>query len=240
MNLPPVSQGILKERACRDLFEKINRRPYCEKCQADRIQFAHFDKKYNDCYSNLLPGFSSETVKIPIDLLVVAEAHGGGREENFHPQCKLQIEIAHLAEYYLSEPLQKFHQEQVRELLMWLDANGKNWVFTDLIKCFVSSGPFAKKNKLKGADNRRVAIKHCKAYLDKQIETLKPKKVLCLGQTTARQYFQLEGTLQHGISRRINNDKSTLVFSIFPSRNTADLWVENRGWERIFARLNEE
>lgn len=239
MNLPSISQGILRERTCRDLFEKTNGRPYCEKCQGDRILFAQYDKKHNDCYSNLLPGFSSEIVKIPIDLLVVAEAHGGGRIENFRPQCKLQIEIAGLAKYYLSEPLQKFHQEQVRALLTWLDANGKNWVFTDLIKCFVWSGRARKKNKLKGADNRKVAIKHCKAYLDEQIEALRPRKILCLGRTTARQYFQLEGALQHGLGRKIKNDESTLVFSIFPSRNTADLWAANRGWERIFRRLSE-
>ena len=80
-----MTYGILTNQTCLTLFEKINRRPYCNECQKKRSKFLEKDKKHNSCYSNLLLGFSSEDIDIPIDVLIVAEAHGGGREENFRP-----------------------------------------------------------------------------------------------------------------------------------------------------------
>ena len=209
-----MTYGILTEPTCRKLFEKINKRPYCERCHADRIRFAQYDKKHNDCYSNLLLGFSSEIVKIPIDVLIVAEAHGGGKK-NFRPQLDLETEITGFAEYYLTEPLRKFHQKETRDLLNALNDSRKTWVFTDLIKCFVWQG---KKNNFKGADNKRIAIQHCRGYLDEQIDILQPKKVLCLGNTVAKQYFELKKPeFKHGSVHKlqIRNHEFSLVYSIF-------------------------
>ena len=232
-----MTYGILTEQTSRKFFEIINNRPYCSQCYAQRIHFLKYDKKHNDCYSDLFPGFSSEIVQIPIDILIVAEAHGGGRKENFRPQLDLESEIAGLAEYYLSERLKKFHQKEMRKLLSTLNDNRKTWVFTDLIKCFVWSRD--KKNNLRGSDNKDLAIQNCRIYLDEQIEILRPKKVLSLGKTVTEQYFKLLDKFEHGSVHewRIKNHTFNMVFSIFPSRNTADLWVANEEWKKILPKL---
>jgi len=233
-----MTYGILTNQTCLTLFEKINRRPYCNECQKQRSKFLEKDKKHNSCYSNLLLGFSSEDIDIPIDVLIVAEAHGGGRKENFRPQLDLEREIAGLAEYYLSESLQKFHQKEMRKLLRTLNDNRKTWVFTDLIKCFVWQGK-DKKNNLRSPDNKDLAIQKCRIYLDEQIEILRPNNVLSLGRTVTQQYFKLQGKFEHGSIHecRIKNHTFNIVFSIFPSRNTADLWIANGEWKKILPKL---
>jgi len=197
--------GILTNQTCLTLFEKINRRPYCNECQKQRSKFLEKDKKHNSCYSNLLLG---------------------------------ECEIAGLAEYYLSESLQKFHQKEIRKLLRTLNDNRKTWVFTDLIKCFVWQGK-DKKNNLKASDNKDLAIQKCHIYLDEQIEILRPNNVLSLGRTVTQQYFKLQGKFEHGSIHkcRIKNHTFNMVFSIFPSRNTADLWVANGEWKKILPKL---
>ncbi len=231
--------GILTEPTSRKFFEKVNMRSYCESCYLDRTQFAHYDKKHNECYSNMLLGFSSEIVKLPVDLLVIAEAHGGGRAQNFRPQLDLDSEVTQFAEYYLNEPLQKFNQKEMRILFQALNDKGKTWIFTDLIKCFVWQGR-DRENNLRGSDNRLIAIQHCRSYLDEQIEILQPKKVLCLGNTVAKNYFKLKKPeFKHGSVHKIHikKHKFDLIFSIFPSRNTADLWVANKEWDVILPKL---
>lgn len=233
-----MNYGILSDKVSRQLFEEINKRTYCNDCQKERSIFSIKDKKYNNCYSNLLPGFSSKKTSIPIDILIVAEAHGGGREDTFRPQTNLEIEIAGLGNYYLKFPLQKFHQSEMRKLLNILNESDKNWVFTDLIKCFVWQGRDNSK-KLKVSKNKETAIEYCRKYLDKQIHTLRPKKILSLGNTVTKKYFNLNDHICHGSVHKLSiNDYSfELVFSIFPSRNTADRWVEYGEWENIVSKL---
>lgn len=172
--------GILRPGPLCTLFDEINRRPYCDECRDARKLFGDRDKKHG-CYSNLLPGFSSTDVKMQLDVLIVAEAHGGAdkedEEEMFRPQKGLDHEVTWLAEYYRSKPLVKFHQQEVRHLLDELDTLHKTWVFTDLIKCYVD-------NRSKG--NREEAIKHCSAYLKMQINLLRPRHILALGRTVSR------------------------------------------------------
>lgn len=225
-----ISCGILNNELCRNLFEKINKRPYCEECRGIRNEFRLKDMK-NGYYSNFIPGFSSRTLKIPLDVLIVAEAHGGGRPETFREQKNLDNEIDDLAKYYLSEHLKKFHQKEMRALLVELTSRGKSWIFTDLIKCFVWQG---KDNELKGKENKKEAIKRCSCYLDEQISILKPRKILCLGNTVAKEYFRLKKPM-HGKEYPVNGN--IIVHSTFPSRNTADIWVKNEGWKQILQKL---
>ena len=75
--------------------------------------------------------------------------------------------------------------------------NDKNWVFTDLIKCFVWKGR-DKSKKLKSSKNKETAIEYCQKYLDKQIHTLRPKKILSLGNTVTKEYFNLNDCTYHG------------------------------------------
>lgn len=233
-----MKYGILINEVSHQLFEEINERTYCKDCQKKRSIFSSKDKKDNDCYSNLLPGFSSKKTSIPIDILIVAEAHGGGREDNFRPQKELKIEIDGLGAYYLESPLQKFHQSEMRKLLNILNENDKNWVFTDLIKCFVWKGR-DKSKKLKSSKNKETAIEYCQKYLDKQIHTLRPKKVLSLGSIVTKKYFNLKGRICHGSvhTLSIKDHSFKLVYSIFPSMFTADKWIENGEWKDIITKL---
>jgi len=233
-----MTYGILKGSVIRKLFEEINKRPYCNNCHAERSKFAIQDKKGYKCYSNLLLGFSSERVSIPIDILIVAEAHGGGREDNFREQMDVETEIDRLGVYYLRDSLHKFHQKEMRELLYKLNESNKTWIFTDLIKCFVWQGRDDSK-KLRGSENKNAAIINCRKYLDKQITILLPKKVLSLGNTVTYKYFNLHNSFKHGSTHSctINSHSFELVFSIFPSRNTADLWIQHGGWNSIIPKL---
>ena len=226
--------GILKNPEYRELFEEINKRELCKKCQEKRAKFESRDKKHNNCYSNLIPGFSSSEIKPPVDILIVAEAHGGGRQDSFHTQGKLDAEVNYMFDYYLNDPLANYHQQQMRELFNELTNLGKSWVFTDLVKCFVWKG---KKKNLNGKENFEKAIESCRNYLDQQIGVLEPKKILALGGKVATKYFGLPPkgrSLTHGA---VYDQDHTIVWSYFPSGYTADLWVKNGGWRNIINKL---
>ncbi len=232
---------MLTSESYRDLFEWINKRCLCKGCKNERSKFCTKDKNNHACRSNLIPGFYSKNIVRSIDILIVAEAHGGGRDEDYHePQLPVDEEVSYIANYYLTDKVSKFHQWQMRELLEHLNKAGKSWVFTDLIKCFVWHGKDKSLN-LKGSDNKKKAIKHCRKYLDEQIKVLQPRKILVLGQTVGREYFRLKGlkSSNHGrvYPSQIDNVKTTLVYSVFPSQITADIWAEKGGWELVIEKL---
>lgn len=227
-----MTYGIIINNDGKRLFDWINKRPICNACQQSRREYLAKDKKGNDRLSNLIPGFSSAKIEISVDLMVIAEAHGGGREEGFRKQyASVTDEVELIADYYRNLPLTKFHQAEMRSLFNQLDSRGKNWVFTDLIKCFVWNGRDYE-NDLKGNLNRKTAIKHCRQYLDYQITTLKPKQIIVLGRTVAKEYFNWREP-KHGDTKNDCN----LIYSTFPSRNTADIWVEAKGWEWVMNQV---
>lgn len=211
------------------MFQEINSRPLCDQCRKARSDFSDYDKKYGH-FSNLLPGFSSSVVNIPLEVLIVAEAHGGGREQDFRPkQNRLEDEVSWIGNYYLRAPLQKFHQSQVRELLRILDSENRTWVFTDLIKCFVNQ-------KLKS--NRKIAIQYCSKYLKGQIEKLKPKQILILGNTVASEFKIKHPSHGEIFYQSIAESRTKIIFSLFPSRNTADLWISRNQWGPVLESLD--
>ena len=193
--------GILDNSKARTLFKKINETPECEKCRKDRKEFIEKDKKYKikeniDHYSNLSPGFSSVKIRIPIDILIIGEAHSGKGKKYFREQEKLvDDEVSEMMGDYLGEKLKTFHQKQIRALIRTLDRDERTWVFTDLVKCFVwhnkgkkldGKGDILdskeqKKKALEVKDNFGIAVTHCKEYLEDQIKILNPKLILCLG-----------------------------------------------------------
>jgi uracil-DNA glycosylase len=134
----------------------------------------------------------------------------------------------------MEDSLRKFHQQQMRILLQYLDTAKKSWVFTDLIKCFVWHG-FDKKSKLHGNINWLAAIKYCRRYLDQQIDLLQPRRILGLGGTVAK-YFGLDKP-QHGSVQRIDSPQCLYVHSLFPSQWTADQWIAQKGWEKVIQNL---
>lgn len=227
--------GILAEPS-RRLFKKFNNeRPFCDECKSERTKFSDKDRKGTPFYSNFLLGFSSKNTIVPIDVLIVGEAHGGGRKEDFREkQEELYTEIHQIAKYYRELPDKTFHQQQVRILLENLDRAGVSWVFTDLIKCFVWRG-LDKDNDLDGRTNWNVAIKHCRKYLEGQIALLQPKKILGLGGTVT-QDFNIDKP-EHGGIYTIKVSNCSYIHSLFPSRWTADQWAVKKGWELIIPKL---
>jgi len=225
-----MKYGLLDNKTISNFFRKeINSCKYCKDCKLFRSVFSKKDKKHNNSYSNLLPGFSSKNLEIPIDVLVIAEAHGGGRKSTFRTQKELAIEVNEIGNYYLVDPIKKFHQKEMRDLFEELEKRNLTWVFADLIRCFVWQG---NENKLDGRKNVQQSIIFCKKYLDKEISFLKPKKIICLGKKVAEKYFGIKDKLAHG-----SICKSNVIWSYFPSRNTADIWVASKGWTPIFTQI---
>ncbi|MBA7596069.1 hypothetical protein ES703_03038 [subsurface metagenome] len=222
--------GIMKNDLSKNLFKQINDEyrletsKTCADCREQRKRFKSLDKKNkHSSFSNLLPGFSSEQIEIPVDILIVGEAHGGGRENDFHKQLEIEEEVAYIGSYYLYDAIVKFHQYQIRELLHRLDELSKMWVFTDLLKCYVAND----------RENRKIAIKHCEKHLISQIELLQPRVILALGKTVGT-YFKLR---QFDHSKLYDIDGKKILYSIFPGRNTSDLWVANGQWEPILREI---
>lgn len=225
-----MSQGILGNAACKEFYKEINLRKLCAQCREERKDFAARDKKHNESYSNMIPGFSSPHLTVPIDTMIIAEAHGGGRADAFREQGELQSELEHLEKYYLEKDIIKFHQAEIRKLIFNLNALQASWVFTDLVKCFVWQG-----NKInpEGKVNFRMAIGHCSAYLTSQIDYLRPKTIISLRKKVAG-YFEIKNP-KHG---KIYHTKGyTVLHSIFPSGYTADTWVANKEWLVILREL---
>jgi uracil-DNA glycosylase family 4 len=228
-----IEYGILFGKSCREFYELINSRSYCEQCRLKRIQFQELDKgngKDNKKYLGIiLPGFSSPKV-MPMDIMIIADSIGGGRKGDFRPTQNLPLDeaIKHLGDYYLEDNIDKFHQYQMRKLLNWVNTDLKrNWVFTDLIKCFV----YAKGKD--GAQNIGEAIKYCKKYLDNQIDFFKPKIIVVLGSRVAKQYFRRANDQISTKSRgsmfkfHLKGHEYDVVYSLFPSMMTANTWVKD-------------
>ena len=235
--------GILGNVACRTVFEWINERPICPQCRTARKKFKDKDRKGKRGYSNLVPGFSSKKLDIPIDIMIVGQGHGGKQEKSFRKQRTLEEEIEWALEGYGrsgNHPM-SFHAQEMKELFDALDTRKKTWVYTDLVKCYVWSG-VDKKDNLKGSENFKKAIGYCRNYLQKQIQVLKPRTVLTLGGLVTRVLVPtfLEG--KHKLNDfvyegEIEGHKCRIVSSYFPSRYTADLWVKSRKWKPALAKL---
>lgn len=226
-------RGILNNATIKQHYDlNFTKRKFCNSCWESRCTFKEKDQKYNQSYSTLGPGFSSHTLKLPIDILIVAEAHGGGNSDGFCSQRTLEEEINGFEEYYMLNSIEKFHQQQMRILLKRLDSLGLNWVFTDLLKCFIWE---KKEGELKGSLNKKIAISHCSQYLTEQINLLNPKFIIPLG-TTVASYFKIKGKKVQGQMFEYSED-SKIIFSFFPSQRTADKWAQVDGWNPILVRL---
>jgi hypothetical protein len=144
----------------------------------------------------------------------------------------LEIELGGLENYYLQQELTKYHQSEMKKLLLILNKKNINWVFTDLVKCFVWQ---SNKDGLDGGRNFQTAISHCSVYLEQQIDFLKPKLILSLGGRVSS-FLGIKHP-KHGM---IYNKRSCkILHSTFPSRNTADLWIKNKEWSIIIKQIDE-
>ncbi len=229
-----MNYGILDLDVTYKLFDKINKRKLCAKCKEERKLYLPADRKNYGCESNLLLGFSSPQIRIPLDLLIIAQAHAGGKQ-TYRSQRDTNFEVKNLGDYYLDPErnlnnLRTFHQKECRILFRYLNSRKISWLFTDLIKSYVSSDK----------KNMQIAVKHCSKYLTEQIQILEPKKILCLGKLVSKHISKLESKqIQHGsvFVTHINNKNTRIIFSMFPSARTSDKWIEIGGWRKIIPLL---
>lgn len=217
--------------------------PTCKKCRTIRgMKLCGLDKKIpklskeqEPIHSNIIPGFYStsqlkESEK-KINLLILAESHGGDITF-FRKQWSKQEEIEFISSFYLSNENKTFHQQQIKILLNWLEEENISWYFTDLVKCYV------KKERIGEKDNFKLALKQCKNYLTPQLKEINAKLILCLGKTVYEAHTgdKLKGSVELNHGELISNK----IFSCFPSRNTADLWVKIDGWKKVKQKIKEQ
>jgi len=228
--------GILTNHDFRQLFERINNSHWlCAKCREERSLYKEQEMKGNPkSFSNLIPGFSSEKLSSPIDVLVITKVHGGAKKEQendwFHPQRSLDDEVLHILNFYRELPDKSYHQQQIRLLIEKLNALDIKWAFTDLMKCFIYEGAGAN-------NNRKIATLNCRGYLENQISLLQPRTIIGLGGFVREFFTKL--TLSHGASVEISlvDRKYKYIHSIFPSGRTADDWVAEGEWIPIISNL---
>ena len=180
-----------------------------------------------------MPGFASERVDVPLDLLVIGNAHAGTVAGDFRDQWSLADEIQRMDSYYRELPDKSYHQQQVRLLLEKLNRMSMTWVFTVLVKCFVwNNTPEAKRN------NVDVAIGYCKRYLQDQLRTCVPKVVVSLGRMAARE-LGLKNWEHGGEPQQVRygDQELSVVTSMFPSAMTANRWIQQRGWEPVLGQM---
>jgi uracil-DNA glycosylase family 4 len=210
-------------------LENILRHIHCDECRKERVEYRSDDQKGTGFFSNICVGFASKPItelKSPIDVMILAESHGGGNYEEWgrleSQRLSLENNMRLLEEYYRLNRIRKFHQSCIRELLNKLDQRHYIWFFTDVVKCFV-----AKRNM-----NFKLAVEHCRVYLNGQIRALDPKVILTLGNTAWKTLTEKplkdKAVEYHGKSQtvRILAKERIIVYSVFPGQSTADKWIE--------------
>lgn len=212
----------------------------CARCRTERQKYKEKDQKYpGQGFSELFTGFG--TYNENIDVLLILDAHGGGRKW-FKKKPPLEETACELEKYYCTEPLQTFHQMKIRGILSELDDTGASWFITDLVKCFVYNNPL----------NREIAEKNCfNSYLKKQICYLKPRSVVMFGNRVINiiekgilipnriniqigKLSKIHGKKSMG-EIKIDNTifSSEFIYSIFPSQWTADIWIKYNAKEKL-------
>ena len=216
-------------------FERLNQRSLCADCFSSRSEFEKEDRQNGKLptRSNMLLGFHPTQSFDHLDVLVLAESHGGGRSESFYyPNKSFKEELDGLYFYYMNAPIEKFHQQQMRNLLEHMDKHGISWIFTDLVKSYVA----------KSKDNFKRAIGHCVHYLDEQMSLYKPRIIICMGDhnySYMAAKFNLPKRAEHGDVYHIPTLNAKLVKVYFPSANTANHWARVDGWEKIKPLLTD-
>lgn len=215
-----------KEKIYRQ-FEQMNARPHCAVCKEARRESGGGDVKHGS-RSNMLLGFHTQQEFDALDVLVLAESHGGGRKESFYyPNKTVQEELSGLYHYYMDATIEKFHQQQMRELFKFLDVNDIKWLFTDLVKSYVSKRP---------EENFSAAIHHCSQYLNEQLNLYRPRKILSMGSYNYRYFaskYNLPPRAKHGDVFNLEPLGARLIHVTFPSAMTANHWAKAQGWEPI-------
>lgn len=179
----------------------------------------------------------------------ILESMGGGRPWRRKKDITFEEPMEELKQYYLSKPIERFHQYCIREILREMQERSIPFFVTDVVKCFVIRSNH--KNFTRAADICS------ESYLKKQIFTLKPKVIVVFGgvardalkrfaTSQTRSKFAALNTENH--SRRVDVEladrgqrhEASLIYSIFPTANrNADDWVRLQAKEKLLKAMLE-
>ena len=117
-------------------------------------------------------------------------------------------DILQLREYFQSNNVHEYFDDfkKVSPSLYKLLGHPSGAAHTDLVKCYANE--FPPKTMQRGG--KKEIIANCSGYLEQQIETYKPKIIICNGADVSRKLLELyppETTRQKHTSYRVQNDK---------------------------------
>jgi hypothetical protein len=214
----------------------------CSKCRKEREKFYQETKSglksskslenlYGEGHCALYPGCFTKKFRLKKNnmVLLITESHGGGNKKDpFLPfdKMKNKVDRKEIVEktynHYINDDVKKFHQSEIRKILIFLEKKKIPWILTDLIKCYVSKGcRYNKRGKSIKPDNFSLAAEICGSnFLVKQIEYFKPKRIIAFGK-------HAKGFLEE---RKLSNK---IIYAPLPSAINADRWVKwaNRNLE---------
>ncbi len=207
------------------LLEEIENEKICKKCRRKRQNFQTYDYKEVGSYCPPLLGCwkgNLEYPSIPIDVLIVAESHGGGNwSEHINKNIRERINLNYY--YHYIKEKESFFQYNIKKIIDGIEKEGLFWYFTDLVKCYVFKNK--KKSKetkelvVRGGKNFDIAISECKSVLKKQIDILKPRIILSLGKRVKETLLELG----------VKEDK--IISYPFPGQWTVNEWAKKDGYE---------
>jgi len=189
----------------------------CGECKRMRAFAEEADKKGHATRSAFEIGTWShapEELKVPVDVLIVAEGHGGGNEHwSDNPRGQFDVAL-NFYDYSISKERTFFNLEVCR-MMKRLDELEINWFFTDMMKCFVSfNAPKRKDN------NFCLALQECRKHLVRQVDMLKPKVIVCLGNLVSKNFGEFFEGQQDILDR--------MIPCKFPSQMAANSWVKDQ------------
>jgi len=179
------------------------------------------------------------------NVFFILESMGGGRP--WKKKSSFEEPMKELEEYYLSKPIERFHQHCIREILAKMDERTIPFFVTDVVKCFVVSSV---------RRNFNIAADVCSTkFLRKQIFTLKPKVIVAFGRLArnALMNFAANGskgkiaelrTENHSkkidieLTEKEQHYETSLIYSMFPTANrNADHWVRLEAKENLLKAI---
>lgn len=234
----------------------------CEECRSRRSSFGCIDKEKKRQWKNkkvkvdfycpphlgfFHPENSDENSFCRKHVFFVLESIGGGRPWKRKSDITFEEPMKEQEKYYLSKPVERFHQYCIREILDKMDERTIPFFVTDVVKCFVVRS--ARKNFTTAAEI-------CSTnFLRKQIFALKPRVIVVFGglardalksftANESKGKFAALHTENH--SKKIDielKDKeqhyeASLIYSIFPTANrNADDWVRLNAKENLLEAI---
>jgi len=181
------------------------------------------------------------------NVFFILESMGGGRPWKKKSDMTFEEPMKELEEYYLSKPIERFHQYCIREILKKMDEKIIPFFVTDVVKCFV-----VRSNR----KNFTTAAEICSTnFLRKQIFTLKPKVIVVFGgrardalkgfaANESKSKFAALHTENHSkkidieLTEKEQHYKTSLIYSIFPTANrNADDWVRLEAKENLLKAI---